>query len=37
MEQIFLLREWTHQIQLNKGPVLALSYLLGGTKTAEMC
>lgn len=31
LEQISLLMQWTHQILLNKGPVLALTYLLGGT------
>lgn len=31
LRQISLLMEWTHQILLNKGPVLALTHLLGGT------
>lgn len=32
LEQNFLLREWTHQKRLNKGPVLALTHLVGGTE-----
>lgn len=29
--------QWTHQKQLNKGPVLDLPGLSGVTETAEMC